>query len=187
MKRVRSARTSPEPLIRSAAARPSTTLSRTTTSPEPDTVIATRQARVVQRLRVRVDEGSDAGAVCAPDDGGAVSVGTAADNRLALTDGTVSRYHLELRRTSGGVAVNDLDSRNGTWVGGMRIERAVVPPGSRIRLGTTTIVVEDAGSVVAPVEVEPPRPQGLVGDSEAIREVARLVHRLARVDSSVLI
>src|SRR5262249_43826976 len=45
----------------------------------------------------------------------------------------------------------------------------------------------DAGSTVASATADPPRPPGLVGDSEQIREVARLVHKLARVDSSVLI
>jgi DNA-binding NtrC family response regulator len=69
----------------------------------------------------------------------------------------------------------------------VRVERAVVAPGTRLRLGATTIAVEDAGSMVAAAAADPPRPPGLVGDSEPIREIARLVHKLARVDSSVLI
>src|SRR6185503_99671 len=138
-------------------------------------------------LRVTVEGGPDSGKTCAPDDGAALSIGTAADNALVLGDATVSRYHLELRRTQGGVQVADLGSRNGTWVGGMRVERATVPAGTRLKLGDTTVAVEDAGSTVAPPPTEAPRPPDLVGDSEAIREIARLVHRLARVDSSVLI
>jgi DNA-binding NtrC family response regulator len=154
---------------------------------EARTKLQARQARVVQRLRVRVDEGPDAGASCEPGDGGAVVVGTAADNALVLGDELVSRYHVELRRTGDGVLVVDLGSRNGTWAGGVRLERAVVPPGTRLRVGATTLAVEDAGATVTPPGAEAPRPAGLVGDSEAIRDVARLVHRLARVDSSVLI
>jgi len=142
---------------------------------------------MVHRLRATVEAGPDAGTTCAPDDGAALSIGTAADNALVLGDPTVSRYHLELRRTAGGVQIADLGSRNGTWVGGMRVERATVPAGTRLKLGDTTIAVEDAGSTVAPPPTEAPRPPDLVGDSEAIREIARLVHRLARVDSSVLI
>jgi DNA-binding NtrC family response regulator len=154
---------------------------------EVRTKLQARQARVLRRLRLRVEEGPDAGAAVEPDDGASVSVGTAADNALVVADPLVSRYHLELRRTDGGVEVVDLGSRNGTWVGGLRIERGVVPPGTRLRAGDTTLTVEDAGSSVAPAGNDPPRPPGLIGDSEAIREVARLVHRLARVDSSVLI
>ena len=142
---------------------------------------------MVHRLRVTVEGGPDTGKTCAPDDGAALSIGTAADNALVLGDPTVSRYHLELRRTAGGVQIADLGSRNGTWVGGMRVERATVPAGTRLKLGDSTVAVEDAGSTVAPPPTEAPRPPDLVGDSEAIREIARLVHRLARVDSSVLI
>jgi DNA-binding NtrC family response regulator len=153
----------------------------------PRTRLQPRPVRLVHRLRISVDEGPDTGATCAPDDGASIAIGSSADNALALTDPTVSRYHLELRRTAAGVAIVDLGSRNGTWVGGVRIERAVVPAGTRLRLGDTTIVVDDAGSTVAPPPTEVPRPPDLVGDSEGIREVARLVHKLARVDSSVLI
>ena len=154
---------------------------------EVRTKLQARQARVIRRLRVRVEEGPDAGADAEPDDGASIGVGTAADNALVLADPLVSRYHLELRRTEGGVEVTDLGSRNGTWVAGVRLERGVVPPGTRVRAGDTTLAVEDAGSSVAPAGSDPPRPPGLIGESEAIREVARLVHRLARVDSSVLI
>jgi len=151
------------------------------------TKLQARQARVVRRLRVRVEDGPDAGAIAEPDAGASISVGTAADNALVVADPLISRYHLELRRTDGGVEVVDLGSRNGTWVGGVRLDRGVVPPGTRLRAGDTTVTVEDAGSSVTPPGTDPPRPPGLIGDSEAIREVARLVHRLARVDSSVLI
>ena len=67
------------------------------------------------------------------------------------------------------------------------LARAVVPAGTQLRLGDTTLTVEDAGSAVAPPPTDVPRSTDLVGDSDAIREVARLVHRVARVDSSVLI
>jgi DNA-binding NtrC family response regulator len=142
---------------------------------------------MVHRLRVGVEAGPDAGALHAPDDAASIAIGTSEDNAIVLTDPAVSRYHLELRRTAAGVQVIDLGSRNGTWAGGMRIERAVVPAGTRIKIGDTTIAVEDAGSSVAKPETDAPRSPELVGDSDAIREVARLVHKLARVDSSVLI
>ena len=156
-------------------------------SESPRTKLQPRPVRLVHKLRVTVNAGVDAGATCAPDDGARLAIGTSEDNALVLTDQAVSRYHLELLRTPAGVEVNDLGSRNGTWVGGVRISRAVVPAGTQLRLGDTTLTVEDAGSTVAPPPSDAPRSADLVGDSEAIREVARLVHRLARVDSSVLI
>ncbi len=153
----------------------------------PRTRLQPRPVRMVHRLRITVDAGPDAGAQHAPDDVASIAIGTSEDNAIVLTDPTVSRYHLELRRTASGVQVTDLGSRNGTWVGSVRIERAIVPAGTRLKLGDTTIAVDDAGSTVAPPQTEAPRPADLVGDSDGIREVARLVHKLARVDSSVLI
>ena len=82
----------------------------------------------------------------------------------------------------------DLGSRNGTWAGGIRVTRATDPAGTQLKVGDTTLTVEDAGSSVAPPpSADVPRSTELVGESDAIREVARLVHRVARVDSSVLV
>ncbi|MDB4958934.1 MAG: Formate hydrogenlyase transcriptional activator [Myxococcales bacterium] len=153
----------------------------------PRTKLQPRPIRLVHKLRVRVDAGPDAGQTCAPDDGAQLAIGTSPDNALVLTDTAVSRYHLELHRTPSGVQVIDLGSRNGTWVGGVRIERAIVPAGTQLRVGDTTLTLDDAGFSVAPPPPEVPRSADLIGDSEAIREVARLIHKLARVDSSVLI
>jgi DNA-binding NtrC family response regulator len=155
----------------------------------PRTKLQPRPIRIARKLRVRVEAGPDAGAVCEPpaDDGAPLAIGTAADNALVLADPAVSRYHLELKREPDGLHVVDLGSRNGTWVGGVRIERAVIPAGTSLRLGDTTLAVDDAGAQTLPPLGDAPRSAELVGDGEAIREVDRLVHKLARVDSSVLI
>ena len=153
----------------------------------PRTRLQPRPVRMVHRLRITVEAGPDAGAQHAPDDLASIAIGTSEDNAIVLTDPAVSRYHLELRRTASGIQISDLGSRNGTWVGGMRIERAIGPAGTRMKIGDTTIAVDDAGSSVAPPLTEAPRLADLVGESDGIREVARLVHKLARVDSSVLI
>ncbi len=153
----------------------------------PRTKLQPRPIKVVRKLRVRVDAGVDIGTVCAPDDGAKLAIGTSEDNALVLRDPTVSRYHLELQRTVEGVQLIDLGSRNGTWVGGIRVERAIVAAGTQLRLGDTTLTVEEAGQAVQPPAAEVPRSAELVGESDAIREVARLIYKLARVDSSVLI
>ena len=153
------------------------------------THLQARPVRTFRRLRVRVIAGPDAGA-----SGGAtvdqgtpvITVGTAPGQSLVLSDPAVSRYHLELRHRRDGISVHDLGSTNGTWLGAARIERAVVPAGTRIEIGSTALVVEDAGAEALATEsvVEAP---GLVGVSEAMRGVARLVERLARTTTAVLI
>src|SRR3569623_1502938 len=96
----------------------------------PRTKMKTRPVRIVHKLRVSLTAGPDVGAACAPDDGSRLAVGTAEDNALVVRYPAVSRYHLELHRTPAGVEVIDLGSRNGTWVGNVRITRAVVPAGA---------------------------------------------------------
>jgi DNA-binding NtrC family response regulator len=115
-------------------------------------------------------------------------VGTAADCQLVLRDPAVSRYHVELRHAPDGVALADLGSRNGVWLGGVRLERALVPVGTRLGLGASALLVEDAGAEAATAAADAPvELPGLVARSEAMRAVARLVARLARVGTSVLI
>src|SRR3569623_3521321 len=132
-----------------------------------------RPVRIIYKLRVSVTAGPDVGAACAPDDGSRLAVGSSEDIALVVRDPAVSRYHLELHRTPAGVEVIDLGSRNGTWVGNVRITRAVVPAGTQLRLGDTTLGVEDAGNAIAPPPAEVPHNANLVGASAAIREVAR--------------
>src|SRR5262245_41978851 len=99
-------------------------------------------------------------AVCVvegPDDGARVTcsgerplcIGTAAVNELQLRDETVSRYHLEVSPHADGVKLRDLGSLNGTYAGGIRLETAIVPAGTRLRIGQTVLQLEPAGASVS--------------------------------------
>lgn len=71
---------------------------------------------------------------------GVTRVGRAPENDVVLTGtdaATVSLNHLEIRTEGGSWRVRDLDSTNGTWIGGERITDAEIVPPSEIRLGTT--------------------------------------------------
>jgi pSer/pThr/pTyr-binding forkhead associated (FHA) protein len=70
-------------------------------------------------------------------------LGRASACDLSLTDATVSRRHAELRREADGWLLVDCASMNGTWVNGVRIERAPVRDGDQIRLGRACLVLED--------------------------------------------
>ncbi len=67
-----------------------------------------------------------------------VRVGRAIDNDIVIADPLVSSYHLEAWPTDDGIAVRDLNSRNGTYVGEERIGQAVLPPSATLRLGRDT-------------------------------------------------
>lgn len=61
---------------------------------------------------------------------------------LVLDDQLVSRLHARLTPGAGQVTIEDLGSRNGTFVNGAPIDAAIVAePGDRVVVGKTTIVV----------------------------------------------
>jgi DNA-binding NtrC family response regulator len=152
---------------------------------ENETQLQPRTAdQVVTTLRGEVVDGPDKGRSVTGTD--AISVGTARDNALALGDFTVSRYHLEVTATPGGIAVADLGSTNGTFVGAVRVERCVVPPGTLVKLGGTTIRFEDAERRRVPV-APPTALAGLVASSASMLRLFGDIERVAATPTSVLI
>jgi DNA-binding NtrC family response regulator len=142
---------------------------------------------VVSTLRVEVVDGPDKGRFVVGGD--VVSVGTARDNALPVADFTVSRYHLDVSVKPGGILVTDLGSTNGTYIGAVRIERAIVPPGTLLRLGGTTIRFDDAvrRTVPAPAADAPRELAGMIAVSPQLLRLFADIERIAATPSSVLI
>ena len=152
---------------------------------EPTQLHLERMQPTVRRLRVRLVDGPDRDRVI-EHTGERLCVGTSPANELTLTDPTVSHYHLELR-CEDGVRVKDLGSRNGTYAGDVRISEALVPVGTRLRLGRTVLEVLDA-TIAPPAEPLPPaRVPGLIAASAAMQDIGRTVERLAQSNVSVLL
>jgi hypothetical protein len=62
---------------------------------------------------------------------------------LTIEDGDLSRHHAMLRHTAEGVEVEDLGSKNGTFVDGHRIDRpTLVGRGAQLALGSTVLEVD---------------------------------------------
>jgi DNA-binding NtrC family response regulator len=139
----------------------------------------------VQSLSVEVLDGPDKG-VAIDVSGEALVVGSAADANLVLSDATVSRYHVELRIMKDGIAARDLGSTNGSFIGPVRIVECVVPPGTLLRLGRSTIRAIEG----RPCEVEQSSVDavaGLRGHSPKMRRVFAQLDRAAQADASVLV
>ncbi|MEV5572389.1 FHA domain-containing protein [Spirillospora sp. NPDC052269] len=69
----------------------------------------------------------------------AVRIGRSPDNDVVVPDLVVSRYHAELRVTGVGRAeIRDLGSHNGTYVNGVRIDRAVLTEEDLLGIGHAT-------------------------------------------------
>ena len=60
---------------------------------------------------------------------------------MPIDDSTISRRHAELTPDAGLWYIRDLQSRNGTWVNGVKIaERMRLRPGDQVRVGSTLMV-----------------------------------------------
>ena len=78
---------------------------------------------------------------------------------LVIEDPQVSRRHASVRPAGDALEVEDLGSRNGTWVNGARVGGVTrLAPGDQVRLGDTVLEVEatgEAGRTVAPAAAAP--------------------------------
>jgi hypothetical protein len=63
---------------------------------------------------------------------------------VMLDDDALSRQHAVLRRVPGAWELQDLDSKNGTMVGGDYYKRTTLTDGDVIEIGTTVLVFRDA-------------------------------------------
>lgn len=70
----------------------------------------------------------------------ALTIGRGADADFHIPDDGVSRIHLRLERTPQGIFIIDEDSRNGTFVNGARVQRALLHDGDKIYIGTSAIL-----------------------------------------------
>jgi pSer/pThr/pTyr-binding forkhead associated (FHA) protein len=86
-------------------------------------------------------------------------IGRGDQNDIVLPDPakSVSRFHAELRFEQGRFSIVDLNSQNGTWVAGRRVQQAALEPGIPVVLGTYRLVLKK----------ETPPPSPVSGSTEA--------------------
>lgn len=73
----------------------------------------------------------------------ALTIGRGRDNSIVLDDMLVSRRHVRITADDDGLVLEDLGSRNGTFVNGRRVERTHLSEGDRIGIGSATFEVRD--------------------------------------------
>jgi DNA-binding NtrC family response regulator len=127
----------------------------------------------------------DAGTRTIPLPRGKLDVGAAPRSAIVMTDNTVSATHLVLEIEEDRVVVRDASSRNGTYVGALRVREACAQPGTIVTLGRSTITLRAATTTIEETEVDPL--PGLAGGSMAMRRVASQVRRLASSRFPVLV
>ncbi len=156
------------------------------TSPETRASPDRPPAVQVRRFTLRVTAGPDAGAELTSQ-GERVTLGSADDTGLRLTDPYVSRYHVEVEADDEGVVIRDLGSRNGTRAGGLTVREVASRGEVELELGRTRVRVAP-GEAKVDVPLSAAAGFGrLVGASRAMRAVYAALERAAPSTVPVLI
>jgi Nif-specific regulatory protein len=77
------------------------------------------------------------------------SIGRDPSNDISLLDSLVSRYHCVVRKEPNGYRLEDLESRNNTFVGGVPIHERVLAHGDQVRVGNSILVFQGPDSAIA--------------------------------------
>jgi transcriptional regulator with PAS, ATPase and Fis domain len=157
---------------------------------DPQQTIGTQQAQDatlrVHAATVEVVSGPDQGRRARVDRTLFV-IGTGDSADLQLTDGTVSREHVHLTLTPAGLHVRDEGSKNGSWLGGVRVTDVTLTSDTTLLLGTTALAVR-LETALLDLPLSASRHFGAaIGVSAAMRHVFSLLERAAPADVTVLL
>src|SRR5215510_9760896 len=140
----------------------------------------------VRRCRVEIVAGPDAGLV-RDIETPVIRVGARRGNDVQLSDAKVSGLHCEIRLDDRGYRLRDLDSTNGTYVSGLRINDVYIQPGTQIALGSTRLRFEPLGDSVEIELADTDRFGSMIGRSVKMRELFARLEKLAKTDTTVLV
>ena len=105
---------------------------------------------------------------------------------IRIDDPEVSAVHCELRAVNEGVLVRDLGSTNGTLVGALRLQEAIITTKTEIVVGQSRLTIEPSTKHKVDVGYTD-RFGELVGSSPKMRRVFGVLEKIARTPLSVLI
>jgi DNA-binding NtrC family response regulator len=115
------------------------------------------------------------------------TAGSAPGCDIVIADRAVSRLHVALTPREDGLWLKDLASRNGTFIGGLRVSEARVPGAANVRVGATEISVA-YGPPRLPERLSEEESFGsLEGGSAVMRELFAAAADFAPTDASILI
>lgn len=114
-------------------------------------------------------------------------IGSSAEAHLSLTEPYISSFHCRIYRKQGKYYIRDLDSRNGTWVNGMRVVEAELPPTAEITLGQFPLSFQLRTEKPEQESTTLPGFAGIVGQDPAMLRLFTLIERMANHNVPVLI
>jgi DNA-binding NtrC family response regulator len=114
--------------------------------------------------------------------GESFTIGKDPSNALVVQDRFISSKHLQVSRRESGFHVLDLNSTNGTFMGGVRLFEVEVPLNTVLRVGETELILEPL-SLGRQTESF----HGIIGDDPSVRQLVELIERVAPSNATVAI
>jgi pSer/pThr/pTyr-binding forkhead associated (FHA) protein len=74
------------------------------------------------------------------------TIGRVEDNTFQIADPSVSSHHCEVHLRGSDIFIRDLNSTNGSFIGGNKIEESILKPGQILRLGQVELKLEVEGA-----------------------------------------
>ena len=118
-----------------------------------------------------------------------LSGGRSIINDVVLNDKAVSGTHFEVVvvAVDDGYRLRDLDSRNGTFIGDLRIREVFLKPGTTFRVGQSELRFQQTPDVVEIALSERDRFDRVIGSSAAMREIFATLEKVAPSELTVMI
>jgi DNA-binding NtrC family response regulator len=108
------------------------------------------------------------------------TVGKDPANTVVIQDRFISHKHLEVKRRESGFYVRDLNSTNGTFMGGVRLFEAEIPLNTVLRVGEAELHFE-------PISEDPQALHGIIGRDPSVRQLVEQAARVAASNLTVVI
>lgn len=119
--------------------------------------------------------------------GGSCVLGAGSEADVLVEGDTISRAHARLTLVPEGVLVEDLNSRNGTFYLGQRVQSMIVSAGATILLGKTEVRLEADSAALSVPGSGPDHYGELVTAAGAMRRLFAMLQRLEGSLASVLV
>ena len=121
-----------------------------------------------------------------------ISIGRDPTNEVVLRDGEASRHHVRIKKRGRLFILEDLESRNGTYINGDRVINSTLDNGDRILIGSTefTFVAPDSGIHISTdlmrFDMQLDESAGIKGPIELEHPHRHHFRRAVRLDPSTL-
>ena len=114
-------------------------------------------------------------------------IGSSPDADVVIDDPAVSRLHASIEVDEQGYLLRDRDSKNGTFVNGLRVREVYLDDATTFRMGTTEVRFDVAGDEVEVHFSDREQFGELIGQSRAMREIFSLLERISSTDATALV